>query len=153
MQAHRIQLVIALRDLREAVADYRPILEQHGIDEKSLVGFTCYALGEGPFRCQQQLGHHQTGHPLTYLAHELLSLNPFLSGDQRRFEIIRGNAAAAIEILMQVIRAKIAVSIQNKTVHAFVQERFIGGGVLVSFSVYEQEYLNEPLPRLTAPVF
>jgi len=139
--------------LREAVITYLPFLEQHGVDIKTLVGFTCYALGVGPFRCEQQFGHPQAGHPLTYLAHELLSLNPALSGDTRRFEQTRGNTAAAIEILMQVIRAKIAVSIQNRTVHAFVQERFIGGGVLVSFSVYEQEYLNEPLPRLATPVF
>jgi hypothetical protein len=153
MQDHRIQLVIALRDLREAVATYLPSLEQRGVDIKTLVGFTCYVLGQGPFRCEPQFAHHQAGHPLTYLAHELLSLNPSLSSDSRIFEQTRGNTAAAIEILIQVIRAKVAVSIKNQTVHAFVMERFVGGAVLVSFSVYVQEYLNEPIPRIAAPVF
>lgn len=145
----RVQVILSKRLLKESVSRYLDTLEEAGVEIEHLIGFTVYVLGEPrdsiPLRPHEpRLNEH------SYLAHELLSVNPMLA-HRSDFSKIIGVVGSAIELLMYVIRGSLFQATRNLTAHRLLLEKIYGDAVIVSANIVEDTHGF--LPRFTAPVF
>lgn len=152
---NRLQLVISLDSVRTHIQPYLDTLIKYGFDLQHLIGFAIYVIGDQLTSLgQQHYGQAFTDRavPTTYLAHEMLSVNPLLWCDQEEFKRLVGTTHGAIEIILPVIRGQILNGVRNPNLRAIRLERYLGNNAVILSVEVPKDFYGAP-PRLAANSF
>lgn len=151
----RLQVVISLDSVRTPVQPYLDVLIKYGFDLQHLLGFAIYVIGDqftplGQQHYGQAFSDRATH--TTYLAHEMLSVNPVVACDQVEFQRLVGTAHGAMEIILPVIRGQLLNAVRNPNLRAVRLERYLGNNAAILSVEVPEDFYGAP-PRLAANCF